>query len=98
MDELNQIQIIAFYEFKDIPSVATLDEIKADLRKALIEFDVRGTIIIADEGYNGMVCGKPERIGEFVAHIEGILKTKLVFKSSFSPNSTVSQDRRQDQA
>ena len=83
MEELNQIQIIAFYEFKDLPRVASLDEIKAGLSEALILFDVRGTIIIANEGYNGMVCGLPEKISAFVAHIESIFQTKLVFKSSF---------------
>ena len=83
MEESSQIQIIAFYEFQDMPAVAPLEEIKAALREALIQFDVRGTIIIADEGYNGMVCGTPTRIGEFISHIETILNTSLTYKSSF---------------
>ncbi len=83
MSESNQIQIIAFYEFKGLELVAPLEEIKGGLCEALISFDVRGTIIIAAEGYNGMVCGTQENITTFIKHIENILQTKLVFKSSF---------------
>ena len=83
MSESNQIQIITFYEFKNMPGVAPLDEIKAGLREALSRFDVRGTIIIAAEGYNGMVCGTQEKIAEFICRIKNILQTKLVLKSSF---------------
>ena len=82
-----QIQIIAFYEFKDLPSVGDLDAIKSELRAALLELDVRGTIIIATEGYNGMVCGREDNISRFVPRIEGILKTILQYKSSLHSNA-----------
>ena len=83
METTDQIQIISFYKFKDLSNVGPLDEIKAALKSALIEFDVRGTIIIANEGFNGMVCGSPTNIAEFIICIEQILKTRLIFKSSF---------------
>lgn len=83
METTDQIQIISFYEFKDLSNVGPLDEIKAGLKNALIGFDVRGTIIIANEGFNGMVCGSPISIADFIICIEQILKTCLVFKSSF---------------
>ncbi len=78
-----QIQIISFYEFKDMLAVAELETIKAGIKAALIEFDVRGTIIIAAEGYNGMVCGGEINISEFIDRLGAILKTKLAYKSSF---------------
>ncbi|MEO6655900.1 MAG: rhodanese-like domain-containing protein [Pyrinomonadaceae bacterium] len=84
MDEIKQIQIISFYEFKELAAVGALATIKASLKDALIEFDVRGTIIIANEGYNGMVCGGESQIKNFVAEMERILGTTLVFKSSFN--------------
>ncbi|MFM9905380.1 MAG: rhodanese-related sulfurtransferase [Pyrinomonadaceae bacterium] len=83
MENQEQTQIIAFYEFKDMPRVGPLEQIKAALKAALIEFDVRGTIIIATEGYNGMVCGTENNIFRFIPRIEDCLATKLVFKSSF---------------
>ncbi len=78
----DQIQIIAFYEFKDLTSVAPLEEIKAELKAAFVELDVRGTIILADEGFNGMVCAFAPQIKTFIDRAEKILQTKLRVKSS----------------
>ena len=86
MESEQQIQIISFYEFKDLVAVGELESIKAELRSALIDLDVRGTIIIATEGFNGMVCGRAESIVQFIARLEETLKTRLDYKSSF--NST----------
>lgn len=83
METTEQIQIISFYEFKDLTSVGPLDEIKGALKRALIEFDVRGTIIIANEGFNAMVCGEAANIAEFFICTEQILNTRLNFKLSF---------------
>lgn len=77
-----QIQIIAFYEFKRMAEVAPLAELKASLRELFSELDIRGTIILADEGYNGMVCGRPYDISRFVQLASALLKTDLNFKSS----------------
>lgn len=79
----NPIQIISFYEFMDLSVVGELATIKTHLREALTDLGVRGTIIIADEGYNGMVCGFADNIDLFVRRVESILQTRLVIKSSF---------------
>lgn len=78
-----RVQIIAFYEFKDMADTGPLADVRASLRDALIEYDVRGTIIIANEGYNGMICGCPGNVEQFIRRIETILRTTLVYKSSF---------------
>lgn len=77
------IQIIAFYEFKDLAEVGDLSAIKESFKDLLRDIGVRGTIILATEGYNGMVCGSAEQITHFVERAEDILGTKLVVKSSF---------------
>ncbi len=87
MDDTNQIQIISFYEFKDLAAIGDLEEIKVQLKDALLEFDVRGTIIVANEGFNGMVCGASEKITHFTRRTEEILETKLAVKSSFHQNA-----------
>ncbi|HEV7699594.1 MAG TPA: rhodanese-like domain-containing protein [Pyrinomonadaceae bacterium] len=76
------IEIISFYEFKDLPAIAPLDEIKLALKTAMQEHDIHGTIIIADEGYNGMVCGTEPAVAEFAQAIAAVLKTELDTKSS----------------
>ena len=78
-----QTQIIAFYEFKELTAEGPLTEMRSRLREALQEYGVRGTIIISDEGYNGMVCGTPVNISRFIVQIETIFRTDLVYKSSF---------------
>jgi UPF0176 protein len=76
------IEIISFYEFKDLPTVAPLDEIKQALKAAMLKHDIHGTIILADEGYNGMVCGTEPAVAAFIPAVEEVLRTKLVTKSS----------------
>ena len=75
-------QIITFYEFKRF-DLARLHELKDLLRGAMSKNSIKGTIILAEEGFNSTVCGVREDISSFVAVAEKILDTKLVFKSSF---------------
>lgn len=84
MDGKNSVEIIAFYEFKQLGCGEALAEIRAELKALLLELDVRGTIIIAAEGYNGMVCGSSENIAEFIERAGEILSTRLTVKRSFN--------------
>jgi UPF0176 protein len=77
------IQIIAFYEFKDMVALRPLAATREMLKDAIRESGVRGTIIIAEEGFNGMVCGTSAEINHFTTIIESLLETTLQTKSSF---------------
>ena len=79
-----RIQIIAFYEFKDMSHLGDLTCQRDELKKLLLDTDVRGTIILANEGFNGMVCGQEDCIEKFISEAEPILKTRLRIKSSFN--------------
>ncbi len=81
---IQKIQIIAFYEFKDMLAVGILEDIKAEIKSVFQAHGVRGTIILATEGYNGMVCGDDLQISKFIGEAERILQTHLVYKSSSS--------------
>ena len=76
-------QIITFYEFKDMEAVAELSAIKESLRSIMSDLSLRGTVILASEGFNSTVGGLPENVGRFVEEAEALLKTKLVYRSSF---------------
>src|SRR4051794_23465601 len=80
------VEIIAFYEFKDMAAISPLVDLKTRLKAAIVQHKVRGTIILASEGYNGMVCGASEAIADFVADAEQILQTTLRVKGSFNEN------------
>jgi UPF0176 protein len=64
-------------------TVGPLEAIRSELKEALLDLDVRGTIILADEGYNGMVCGSDENIVAFITRLNAILHTTLIVKTSF---------------
>lgn len=80
----SKYQIITFYEFKDLAAVAPLVDIRDALRARMKENNVKGTIILSDEGYNSTVAGAPDAIAVFVREAERILETRLKFKSSFN--------------
>ncbi len=75
-------QIITFYEFKRFDP-ARLLELKSSLGEAMSANSIKGTIILAEEGFNSTVCGERNNITKFVSDAENILDTTLVFKSSF---------------
>jgi UPF0176 protein len=84
IDRSELFEVISFYEFKGLGSIAKLVPLKLDLKQAMIDLNVRGTIIIAEEGYNGMVCGRRGDVAAFIARIEGLLRSQLRVKSSFA--------------
>lgn len=65
-------------------AIGELAEIRERLLDIFRKHEFFGTIIIAEEGYNSTVCGSPANTAAFVADIETILETKLVYKSSFA--------------
>lgn len=75
-----KFQIITFYEFKNLEN---LPEIKAKLKSAMEEFSIKGTILIAAEGYNSTISGKPEDIEKFVRILEDTFQTDLKYKTSY---------------
>lgn len=77
-----QIQIITFYEFKRLEEIADLSVIREHLKEVMRETGVRGTIIIAKEGFNSTVCGTPAQISAFIPAVEDIFRTSLEYKSS----------------
>ncbi len=77
------VEIIAFYEFKELAELRPLEETREMLKDTIRTTGVRGTIIIAEEGYNGMVCGTVDEISNFVATANSVLSTALNVKTSF---------------
>ena len=74
-------KIITFYEFRAILT----DELTAlrDLLRAIMqENSIKGTIILAEEGFNGTVSGIEDDVEKFVSAAEAVLGSKLDLKSS----------------
>src|SRR6185503_10545184 len=79
---MDRYQIITFYQFTPI-AVSELPRLKNDLKIAMRTHSIKGTIILAEEGFNSTLCGRPDDIARFVTAVESILNTTLKYKSSF---------------
>ena len=79
---MTKFQIITFYEFKKF-AADELPTLRDALRDAMRDSDVKGTIILAEEGFNSTISGEPQQIESFVPQAERILGAKLRYKSSF---------------
>src|SRR5881398_3510933 len=82
MEDLEQIKIVTFYEFKKI-AASDLPRLKDDLRHRMRELNIKGTIILAEEGFNSTICGIPTDLDRFLSEFEKLFETKLELKPSF---------------
>jgi UPF0176 protein len=80
---MNEFQIITFYEFREMPAGDGLVVVRDQLRSVMREFGIKGTIILAREGFNSTLCGRCEDIERFVSAAEELLGIRLNYKSSF---------------
>lgn len=77
------IKIIAFFKFIEMGGPSELAVLKEKLVQLLDETGVRGTIIIASEGFNSTLCGEPQAIDHIIPRLEGLLGASLDPKVSF---------------
>ena len=54
------------------------------IREEMAALGIKGTLILAEEGFNSTIAGRPNAISEFVGLLETIFETKIAFKSSYS--------------
>lgn len=73
-------QVITFYEFKKLEN---LPQIKEILKAAMEKLSIKGTILIAEEGFNSTISGLPHDIAEFIGILEETFETKLSYKTSY---------------
>ncbi len=73
-------EIATFYKFIELEEI---DSIRKNIRELMKENEIVGTIIIAHEGFNATVCGRPMKLANFISSAEGIFDTKIEYKSTF---------------
>ena len=77
-----KFQIITFYQFRAFDQ-DQLARVKAALRESMRANAIKGTVILAEEGFNATVCGEPHDLETFISAAETILETRISFKASF---------------
>ena len=60
-----------------------MPELRGRFRELMAAHSIKGTIILAEEGFNATVCGEPVDVEKFVSVAEEVLETALNFKASF---------------
>ncbi|MBA2378631.1 MAG: hypothetical protein H0V76_03535 [Blastocatellia bacterium] len=75
-------EIAAFYKFMPMGTVDELEEFRASVREAMQVFDIRGTVILAEEGFNATVSGKPEDMASFMIRAEALFGIEVEAKLS----------------
>ncbi len=73
-------QIVNFYKFTQLEELELLRE---ELKGAMIDTGVRGTIILAAEGFNAMLCGRELEINAFLPKAAKTVGCEVDHKSSF---------------
>jgi UPF0176 protein len=66
---MNPVAVSAFYKFTPLESPASL---RGPLLKAAQEHGIKGTILLAPEGINGTIAGKPSSLAAMMDVIRGI--------------------------
>ena len=75
------IKVTSFYKFFPIKQSA-LDGIKKDLMDKGLKLNVRGLILLAEEGINTTVSGAPQSLEQYKKELESLLKQEFFFKDS----------------
>lgn len=79
---MEMFRIITFYEFKRLDA-QRLPELKCSIKDLMAAHSIKGTLILAEEGFNATVCGTAGGVELFVKAAEKLLETNLIVKSSF---------------
>jgi UPF0176 protein len=82
MDEPKRYEIAAFYKFTRFDGV---DRLLPALKQRMLDLDVLGTVLLADEGINGTISGLPGPLAEVLAFIRSEESfADMEHKSSFA--------------
>jgi UPF0176 protein len=68
-------------------ALSSLGTLRKDLKHLMSELSIRGTIILADEGFNATVCGVSADMDRFVCEARRLLSEDFEFKASFHDHS-----------
>ncbi len=85
----SEVRIASFYEFKHLEG---LPGIKSQLLDSMERNDVRGTVILASEGFNSTVSGSSEGLARFVEEAFAVLGARPEVK--FSSHDRIPFKRR----
>ncbi len=72
---MSRYVIFSFYRFVDINNKISL---KHQIEKFLLKYNIKGTVLIADEGINGSLAGLDDELNSLIKYIKSKLKVKKI--------------------
>ncbi len=60
-------KIVNFYRFMPLGGERSLAEVRDELQAAMVELELKGTILLADEGIHASIAGLPHSVDKFVS-------------------------------
>lgn len=76
-------KIATFYKFLDLQG-SDLSLLRDDIGKAMREFGIVGTVVLASEGINSTICGRANDVDKFTIKLSSLLSCDLSLKYSYS--------------
>lgn len=83
MESALRFKIAAFYKFTDLRG-RELNVEASDIRRAMQDRGIVGTVILASEGINSTICGREYDIDGFIAWISKLVASDIQPKYSFA--------------
>lgn len=80
-------QIVTFYCFKDMSTVGPLHTLRDRLKQVMSKYSIKGTLILADEGFNATLAGLSSDLNRFVPEARRLLQEEFEFKTTFNLQS-----------
>ena len=75
--------VTTFYKFFDWSKNKNIEEHAAELENWCAQQNIKGLVIVSDEGFNGTVSS-PQPLTNLKEHLNLLSKSKIVFKDSFT--------------
>lgn len=83
MDNDLVVRIANFYVFVPMGNTNRLAHLRTGIRELMVRNGIKGTIILAEEGINGAVCGTSGDVSIFLSALEEIHHLGLDVKNSY---------------
>ena len=78
--------IVSFYKFCPISS---LEDLRIEFKKYLIDHSLKGTIILSPEGINGTIAGSPDFFNKFLNFTKSLLRIETFDVTNLSSSSFI---------
>ncbi|HMO80988.1 MAG TPA: rhodanese-like domain-containing protein [Pyrinomonadaceae bacterium] len=76
-------KIVTFYGFTPIEETGPLDDLRAAIRSELTDLGIKGTLILATEGFNSTLAGLPAQIDESLTILKELLNVQFNVRTTY---------------